>query len=71
MELIRVEPNTDTVKSKWHKCFGYTPGLFLDIHYVCPFCGKKCPIIPVSLNKLIMKYCPNCGENMEKVNGIN
>ena len=70
MELARTEPNTDTVKSKWLKYSGYNPGFFLNIHYVCHFCGEKCPIIPVSRNKLIVKYCPSCGENMEEVDGI-
>ena len=69
MELIRIEPNTDTVKSKWNKYSGYNSGFFLNIHYICPFCGEKSPIVPVSQNRLVMKYCHNCGENMEEADG--
>lgn len=65
MELSKTESNTNTVKSKWLKYSGYNPGFFLNIYYVCPFCGEKSPIIPVSQNRLVMKYCSNCGENME------
>ena len=64
MELSKTGSNTNTVKSKWLKYSGYNPGFFLNIYYVCPFCGEKCPIIPVSLNNLVGKYCPNCGETM-------
>lgn len=61
----------EEVKTKWKKYSKYNEGFFLDIHYVCPFCGKKCPIIPLSQGELIVRYCPNCGENMEEVDGTN
>ena len=64
MELSKTESNTNTVKSKWLKYSGYNSGFFLKIDYICPFCGEKSPIVPVSQNRLIMKYCSNCGENM-------
>ena len=64
MELARTESNTNTVKSKWVKYSGYNSGFFFNIYYICPLCGEKCHIIPVSRNKLIVKYCPSCGENM-------
>ena len=64
MELIRTEPNTDTIKSKWLKHSGYNPCFFLNNYYICLFCGEKCSIVPVSQNRLVMKYYPSCGENM-------
>lgn len=57
-------------KYYWEKHENIKNGFFKEVYHICTYCKQKSPVVPFSNGELVLKYCPNCGEKMEKLEKI-